>query len=132
MVGRVYTHIAVGLLHDGRGAQMEHRLDFGELWMDTGDVFTQLNGKPVDPDMVSKQFPKLVKGLGLPHLTFHGLRHANATMALTAGISPKVISERLGHANIGTTMDIYSHLMPGMGAEAALAVEQLLDRPGSR
>lgn len=120
---------AVSLLHDVRGAQMQHHLDFGELWENTGYVFTQLNGRPVDPDMISKQFPRLVRAHGLPHLSFHGLRHAHATLALTAGVNPKIVSERLGHSSVAVTMDIYSHVMPGMQAEAALAVEQLLDRP---
>ena len=82
-------------------------------------------------DRVSKEFPKLVRAEGLPHLTFHGLRHAHATLALSAGVNPKIVSERLGHSSISVTMDIYSHVLPGMQEEAALAVEQLLDRPAS-
>ena len=94
-------------------------------------MFTQLDGSPIDPDRVSKEFPKLVRAEGLPHLTFHGLRHAHATLALSAGVNPKIVSERLGHSSISVTMDIYSHVLPGMQEEAALAVEQLLDRPVS-
>ena len=80
---------------------------------------------------MSKEFPKLVRAEGLPHLTFHGLRHAHATLALSAGVNPKIVSERLGHSSISVTMDIYSHVLPGMQEEAALAVEQLLERPVS-
>ena len=94
-------------------------------------MFTQLDGSPIDPDRVSKEFPKLVRAKALPHLTFHGLRHAHATLALSAGVNPKIVSERLGHSSISVTMDIYSHVLPGMQEEAALAVEQLLDRPVS-
>ena len=94
-------------------------------------MFTQLDGSPIDPDRVSKEFPKLVRAEGLPHLTFHGLRHAHATLALSAGVNPKIVSERLGHSSISVTMDIYSHVLPGMQEEAALAVEPLLDRPAS-
>ena len=122
---------AVALLHGVRGTQMEHKLDYGDLWSNTGFVFTQLDGSPIDPDRVSKEFPKLVRAEGLPHLTFHGLRHAHATLALSAGVNPKIVSERLGHSSISVTMDIYSHVLPGMQEEAALAVEQLLDRPAS-
>ena len=82
----------------------------------------------MDPDRISKEFPKLVKAHRLPHLTFHGLRHAHATLALTAGINPKIVSERLGHSSVAVTMDIYSHVLPGMQEEAALAVENLLER----
>ena len=86
--------------------------------------------KVVPPPTVplSKEFPKLVKAHRLPHLTFHGLRHAHATLALTAGINPKIVSERLGHSSVAVTMDIYSHVLPGMQEEAALAVENLLGR----
>ena len=110
---------------------MEQRLEYGDLWSNTGHVFTQPDGSPVDPDIISKRFPKLVKTNGLPHLTFHGLRHAYASLALLAGVSPKVVSECLGHSSIAITMDIYSHCMPGMKAEAALAVERMLDGPTS-
>lgn len=119
---------AVELLHGLRGTQMEHQLAYGDLWSNTGYVFTQMDGSPTDPDRVSKEFPKLVRAHGLPHLTFHGLRHAHATLALSAGINPKIVSERLGHSSIAVTMDIYSHVLPGMQEEAALAVERLLDR----
>ena len=122
---------AVALLHGVRGTQMENQLDYEGLWSNTGFVFTQLDGSPIDPDRVSKEFPKLVRAEGLPHLTFHGLRHAHATLALSAGVNPKIVSERLGHSSISVTMDIYSHVLPGMQEEAALAVEQLLDRPVS-
>ena len=108
---------------------MEHQLDYGALCSNTGYVFTQLDGSPIDPDRISKEFPKLVKAQGLPHLTFHGLRHAHATLALSAGINSKVVSERLGHSSISVTTDIYSHVIPGMQEEVALTVERLLDRP---
>ena len=59
--------------------------------------------------------------------TIYGLRHAHATLALSAGVNPKIVSEQLGHSSISVTMDI----LPGMQEETALAVEQLLDRPAS-
>ena len=118
-------------MHGIRGRQIEQQLEYGDLWQNTGFVFTQDDGRPVAPDMISKSFCAIVRGSGLPHLTFHGLRHAHATLALTAGINPKVVSERLGHSTIAVTMDIYSHVLPGMQEEAALAVEQLLNPPGT-
>ena len=76
--------------------------------------------------MVSKDFPQVVRKAGLPHLTLHGLRHAHATLFLVAGVAPKVVSERLGHSNIGITMDTYSHVIPGMQEEAALLLDKLI------
>ena len=119
---------AVELLHRIRGTQIEQQLQYGGLWDNSGYVFTNPDGSPIDPDRISKEFPKLVKAHGLPHLTFHSLRHAHATLALTAGINPKIVSERLGHSSVAVTMDIYSHVLPGMQEEAALAVENLLER----
>jgi len=122
---------AINLMHGIRGRQIEQQLKYGELWLNTGYVFTQENGSPVSPDMISIAFCALVRKTGLPHLTFHGLRHAHATLALTAGINPKIVSERLGHSTIAVTMDVYSHVLPGLQKEAALAVERLLKRPAS-
>ena len=95
-------------------------------------MFTQEDGKRVNPPSISKDFAAIVRRAGLPHLTFHGLRHAHATLALSAGINPKVVSERLGHATIAMTTDTYSHVIPGLQEEAALAIEQLLAQARSR
>jgi integrase len=62
---------------------------------------------------------------GLPHVRFHDLRHAHATLMLLQGVHPKVVSERLGHASIGITLDTYSHVLPEMQAEAARAFDDL-------
>lgn len=56
---------------------------------------------------------------GLSHINFHALRHSHATILLKQGINPKVVSERLGHAKVGTTLDIYSRVLPSMQEEAA-------------
>ena len=59
---------------------------------------------------------------GLPRIRLHDLRHSYATAALAANVSPKVVSERLGHAKVGITLDVYSHVLPSMDAQAALTV----------
>lgn len=122
----------VELLHSVRGRQIEQQLEVAELWQHTGYVFTQLDGSPVIPDQVTQDFARIVRRAELPYLTLHGLRHAHATLALMAGVNPKTISERLGHSSIATTMDIYSHVLPGLQEEAALAVERLLNRPATK
>ena len=63
---------------------------------------------------------------GLPKLTIHGLRHTRATILMKKGVSPKVVSERLGHARPAITMDIYSHVLPDMQGKAALAIDAAL------
>ena len=62
--------------------------------------------------MISKDFYALV--VNTVYLTFHGLSHAHAILLLTSGVHAKVVSERLGHSNIGITMDTYSHTLPGL------------------
>jgi Phage integrase family/Helix-turn-helix domain of resolvase len=75
----------------------------------------------------------------LPPIRLHDVRHSYATAALAAGIPAKVVSERLGHANIAITLDVYSHVIPGMDAQAANTVASLIldgsspsERPGSK
>ncbi len=59
----------------------------------------------------------------LPRIWFHDLRHTRASQILAAGVHPKVASERLGHSGVGITLDLYSHVMPGMQADAAEQVD---------
>ncbi|MCJ7725145.1 MAG: site-specific integrase [Acidimicrobiia bacterium] len=82
-------------------------------------VFAQPDGTPVHPDRFSKVFRSLVADAGLPQIRLHDLRHTHATLALNAGVHPKVVSERLGHASVGITLDTYSHVMPSLQQEAA-------------
>jgi Phage integrase family len=75
---------------------------------------------------MSSEWRFLVIRSGLPHVRFHDLRHAHATLLLCqGGVHPKVVSERLGHATVGITLDIYSHVIPGMQEEAARAFDEL-------
>jgi integrase len=59
-------------------------------------------------------------------MRFHGLRHAHATHLLTANVHPKIVQERVGHASISMTLDLYSHVVPGMQEEAAASVDTLM------
>ena len=94
----------------------------------TGYVLTRPNGLPLIPQEVTKEFTRFIRAHGLPYLTFHGLRHANATLQLAAGINPKVVSEGLGHSTVAITLDLYSHVLPNMQKHAAEAVANLLNR----
>jgi len=67
-----------------------------------------------------------VRRAGLPDVRFHDLRHTRATLLLTKGVHPKIVSEMLGHSSIAITLDTYSHVMPGLGAVAAIAMEDAL------
>jgi integrase len=117
---------AVKLFHEIRGKQLAQQSMYAEVWNSTGYVFTQPDGLPIDPDLLSKAFLKLIKASGLPHMTLHGLRHIHATLLLEAGVHQKIVAERLGHANIATTMDVYSHVLPDLQDVAALAIDAKL------
>jgi len=119
--------VAVKSLHSIRGRQIEEREVAGTAWQNTDYVFAQADGTPVDPESITRDFRAIVDRSGLPYLTLNGLRHAHATLALAAGVNPKIVSERLGHSTIAITMDTYSHVLPGMQEEAAQAVEDLLE-----
>jgi integrase len=117
----------VAVLKAHRKAQIAERLALGADYADTGGlVFTELDGSPVNPVKFSKQFERAVKAAGLPRVPLHGLRHTWATVALSAGIHPKVVSERLGHATISLTLDTYSDVLPGLQEEAAAKVAALV------
>lgn len=98
------------------------------VWQDNDLVFSQDDGKPFHPDKVANAFRAIVVKARLPHMTLRGFRHAHASYLLAEGIHPKVVSERLGHSIIGITMDLYSHVMPGMQAEAEDALDRHLNR----
>lgn len=112
-----------------RKAQIEERLAWGAGWTDSGYVFTNEDGTPIHPHRVADAFDAAVKRSKLPKIRFHDyadLRHTWATIALRAGVSPKIVSERLGHASVGFTLDIYAHAVPGWQADAAEQVASLV------
>ena len=78
------------------------------------------------PRTFSRSFDHHVRDAGLPKIRLHDLRHTHATLALEAGVHPKVVQERLGHATIAITLDIYSHAIPAMQEEAAERIVALL------
>ena len=80
-------------------------------------------------NLVDRYFKPLLKCAGLPCIRFHDLRHTAATLMLSGGVHPKIVQEMLGHANIGITLDTYSHLLPGMLAPAVDAMEDVLEDP---
>ncbi|MEX2080937.1 MAG: site-specific integrase, partial [Dehalococcoidia bacterium] len=117
----------VSALRGHRTRQVEERTALGIPWPSAGDlVFAKPDGSPLNPDGFSDRFDRLVTRSRLPRITPHGLRHTHATLALQAGISPKVVSERLGHSNVGITLDTYSHVIPALEEAAAERVAALV------
>ncbi len=117
--------LAVEALREHRKQQSEERLRLGPVWQDHALVFPGLDGRPWHPDLFTSGFHDLTLRAGL-RVRLHDLRHTHATQLLKAGIHPKVVSERLGHSTIGITLDIYSHVLPGMQEEAATRTDLAL------
>lgn len=89
-------------------------------------VFTKIDGATLQPQNVSQAFETIVRKAGLPRVRLHDLRHTHATLALAAGVHPKIVGERLGHSNIQITLDTYSHVLAGLQDEAAEKVAELI------
>ena len=89
-------------------------------------VFTWPDGRPMLPNSLTHAFSKMAAKASLADAHLHSLRHTHASLMLREGVSPKVVQERLGHANIGITMDTYSHVMPGLQEAAAEKFEKAL------
>ena len=84
-------------------------------------------GKPInDSNLRNRYFYPLLDRAGLPHIRFHDLRHSCATLLLSEGIHPKIVSDLLGHSQIGITLDLYSHVTATMQAVATEAMGRLL------
>ena len=97
----------VSLLEEYKLWYEDQKSFYGELWTDSDRLFVQVDGKPMHPSTISKWFVKFVAQIGLPVINFHGLRHTNASLLVAQNIDIAVISARLGHAQISTTLDFY-------------------------
>ena len=121
------TGRAAEALKGHRARQNEERLRLGSLWEDHDLVFPNRVGKPMNADnLYHREFKPLLKKAELSGFTFHSLRHTSATLLLSKNVNPKIVQEMLGHATISQTMDTYSHVMPGMGDVAAIALQEAL------
>lgn len=123
------------VLRTWRKAQHEERRLVGLQPTDDSLVFADPDGSPIHPDSYSQSFDRLVAAASVPRIRLHDLRHTHATILLKAGVPAKVVSERLGHANVAFTMSVYQHILPGMQADAAHIFAKLVfddpdDAPG--
>lgn len=132
-------------LRDWCKQQLEERLAAGEAWVEDLSgwfeyvdakpssvdlVFRMPDGRAMRPSYLTSTFPALAVRTGLPRIRLHDLRHSYATMMLLSGVHVKIVSERLGHTNIGMTLDLYSWVLPAQDAQAAEEGAAILDGPG--
>jgi len=112
----------VAALRAWRAQQSAERLFMGAGWPDTDLVFTHPDGGGLWPQNVTAKFRAIAQELELPLIGVHGLRHSAATWMIGSGVSPKLVQQRLGHADVSVTLGLYSHVMPGHDHDAAEAL----------
>ena len=100
----------------------------GADWQEHDLVFPSSTGTPIEPTNLNRRFKKLLKNASLPQYRFHELRHTHASLLLLQGTHPQIVSERLGHSDIATTLRLYSHVIPSLQNDAALNIEKILNQ----
>jgi integrase len=117
----------VAALRSWRTTQSAERLRLGSAWNGNEDlVVTNADGSAPNPEAFSNMFRHLVREAQLPPIRFHDLRHSYATNALATDVPVKVLSQRLGHADVAVTLKVYAHVLPGDDEEAARRAEAVL------
>ena len=99
--------------------QRKERLALGPDWTDSGYVFVDQAGVEIHPQRFTKLFDEVLKRTGAPKIRLHDLRHTMASLALEAGVHPKVVQEQLGHSAIAVTLDTYSHVPQAVRRDSA-------------
>lgn len=113
-------------LRQHRIRQTEGLLRIGVRLTDNQHVVAREDGQPLQPRSLTHAFIKFLRRRGLQHIRLHDLRHTHATHMLKAGIHPKIAQERLGHSSVSVTIDLYSHVLPGMQVEAVNRIDAVL------
>ncbi|HTX85787.1 MAG TPA: site-specific integrase [Streptosporangiaceae bacterium] len=120
----------VAALHAHRARQLAERAAADEDYLDSGYVFTRLNGDPMAPDWLSRYFRRLNDASGLPPIRLHDLRHGAASLALAAGADLKVVQDMLGHSSIVLTADTYTSVLPEVAHKVAEDIASLIIAAG--
>jgi len=116
--------LTASVLREHREKQSLERAMLGKPLAGEDLVFCDLEGSPLLPNTVTHAWIKLVRHTGLKPIRLHDARHSHASLMLKQGTHPKIVQERLGHASIQTTLDVYSHVAPGLQEAAAARFDQ--------
>src|SRR5258708_2055232 len=106
--------------------RVQERLRLGKPLSDNDLVIGHADGSMMTPIYISQQWARKMAKTPLKRIRFHDLRHSHATQMLSSNIHPKIASERLGHSKVSITLDLYSHVIPGMQEDAAAMVDRAL------
>ena len=117
--------VTVEALREHQVRQRQQRLLADSSWQEQKLIFTTRVGTPVDTTNVLYQFQEILKRAGIAKMRFYDLRHTHASLLIAEGVHPKKIAERLGHASIKLTMDLYGHLFEGCDKESAERMQRI-------
>lgn len=109
----------IKLLKEYKRKQLECKLRLGDKWIETNRLSIKWNESPMHPDTITKWFRQFLEDKNLPYITFHGLRHTHAALLISQGLDVQTVSNRLGHAQTSTTLNIYAHSFAKMDKEAS-------------
>lgn len=118
----------VAILRHYRAEQAKLRLANGDRWKDTGYIFTRDDGLPMNPTSITAWLNKFSERHGLPHIHPHSFRHSVASILISAGTDIVTVSKQLGHTQVSTTADIYSHAIEEAKAQATECIANIMLR----
>ena len=116
----------MSVLKQARLQYMNDAFSYGTGFQNLGFVIRQEDGSPYKPDSMTQKWERFLETHNLPKIRLHDLRHSNATALIQAGVSPKVVQQRLGHADIQITLNTYTHVLPEMDIQAADTLDSVL------
>ena len=120
------------MLRRYRDRQVQELFKLGEIWKPDRLVFVHEDGTPMHPHRPYKWFTEFLERHGLPKITYHQLRHTNASLLISAGVDVVTLSGRLGHGDKNITLNTYSHIIKSKETQAANSMDvfysQLTDK----
>lgn len=122
----------IEILKQHKLEQAKTRFLLGDRWTESGKVFTQSEGKPIHPDTITGWFAQFIQRHNLPPIHLHSLRHTNATLLIAGGADLRTVSKRLGHSNMTTTGNIYTHAIQTADERAADLLQDILKPAGTK
>jgi integrase len=121
------SQFVIKALQDHFNEVINDKAKYSDKYTDNDFVICDELGKPISTSNFHKFWTRKLAATGVRKIRFHDLRHTCASLMFSAGVHPKVVQEMLGHSSIKVTLDMYSHMMPNMQADAATVMENLLN-----
>jgi len=122
-------HLSNDVMKELSSAKVKYMTDilsYGPSFQNLGFVIRQEDGSPLCPDSMSRKWRRFLESNNLPKIRLHDLRHSNATALIQAGVNPRVVQQRLGHADVNITLNTYTHVLPEMDMDAAERLGEIM------